>query len=72
MIEIRHKDSGEVLHRVDADALEGQPLSALQLAGANLAGMNLTRVNFRNADGALDSRDGLAAGRSYEALPWIP
>lgn len=29
-------------------------------------------VNFRNADGPLDSRNGLNNGSWYEALPWVP
>jgi murein DD-endopeptidase MepM/ murein hydrolase activator NlpD len=29
-------------------------------------------VNFRNADGVLDARNGLTISRSYEAMPWTP
>jgi len=29
-------------------------------------------VNFRNADGPLDGRNGLYNGSWYEALPWVP
>ena len=50
MIEIKHKETGNVLQRVDADTLEGQVLSGKKMAGANLAGMNLNRCHFRNAD----------------------
>jgi len=34
VIEIRHRESGEVLHRVEADTLEGLALAGLKLAGA--------------------------------------
>ena len=50
MIEIRHKESGEILHRVDADTLEDAVLSGLRLAGADLSGLNLTHADFRNTD----------------------
>ena len=36
MIEIKHKETGAVLHRVDADSLEGQVLAGKKLAGADL------------------------------------
>ncbi len=41
MIEIKHRDTGEVLHRVDADTLEDA-----DLAGADLSGAQLFETNF--------------------------
>lgn len=49
MIEIRHKETGAVLHRLEADTLQGAKLAGLNLCsadlhGANLAGADLTGV----------------------------
>ena len=49
MIEIRHKDTGAVLLRVEADTLEGADLSGSNLEGAMLWGANLTGANLARA-----------------------
>ena len=41
MIEIKHKTTGEVLHRVDADSLQSADLRYADLRGADLYGANL-------------------------------
>src|SRR2546425_6767476 len=49
MIEIKHKDTGAVLLRVEADTLEGADLSGSNLEGAMLWGANLTGANLARA-----------------------
>jgi len=49
MIEIKHKATGEVLHRVDADKLAGGLFVNVSLSGADLAGADLTGAEFREA-----------------------
>ena len=50
MIEIRHKDTGEVLRQVEAASLVGQYFEGAKLEGASFAGMDLTGVDFQRAD----------------------
>jgi uncharacterized protein YjbI with pentapeptide repeats len=55
MIEIRHKETGQVLHRTGTDTLAGAPLSGRMLRGADLrradlAGANLYRISVSSAD----------------------
>ncbi|MBI3912540.1 MAG: toll/interleukin-1 receptor domain-containing protein [Armatimonadetes bacterium] len=65
MIEIRHKDTGEALHRVAGETLAGADLAeanliranlaeanlhGADLAEAHLAGANLTKANLHGAD----------------------
>lgn len=68
-------EAGQVIARVGHSAMPAYYRSVLHFgvyaSWPPIEGRDIP-VNFRNADGALDSRDGLAAGRSYEALPWIP
>jgi hypothetical protein len=53
IIEIRHRETGAVLHRIEAHSLEraslpGTNLSDADLTGMNLAGADLTGALFRN------------------------
>jgi len=49
----------------------GQPHLHLEVfRGRNYAKSNSLPVNFRNAEGALDARGGLAAGTRYTAAPY--
>jgi hypothetical protein len=48
-IEIRHKESGEVLHRVGGDSLAGADLAGAELDGADLAGANLSGAELQGA-----------------------
>ena len=41
MIEIRHRTTGEVLHRLDTNALAGADLTGINLCDADLTGMDL-------------------------------
>jgi uncharacterized protein YjbI with pentapeptide repeats len=50
MIEIKHKITGEVLHRVDADSLQGADLGNADLRGADLSGADLSGANLRLAN----------------------
>jgi hypothetical protein len=50
MIEIKHKDTGELLLRVDEETLEGADLSNTKLAGADLTGVNLKGANLGGAN----------------------
>lgn len=50
MIEIKHKDTGEVLLRVDADTLQGANLRGANLEGADLRNANLGRAHLLDAD----------------------
>jgi uncharacterized protein YjbI with pentapeptide repeats len=55
MIQIRHRESGEVLHRVSADSLESACLTRIRLRGAdlrdaNFCGADLRAADLRNAD----------------------
>ena len=45
MVEIKHRVTGQVLHRVEAETLRGAKLS-----GANLAGADLTDADLLYAD----------------------
>jgi uncharacterized protein YjbI with pentapeptide repeats len=54
-VEIRHKETGAVLHQLAIDTLEGASLAGLyfcdaDLAGVNLAGANLAGAIFRATD----------------------
>jgi uncharacterized protein YjbI with pentapeptide repeats len=54
-LEIRHRETGAVLHRFERDTLEGASLPGLffcdaDLAGANLAGADLSGALFRETD----------------------
>src|SRR5688572_13096062 len=49
MIQIRHKDIGEVLHTVHAPTLEGVDLPGMSLIGADLRGANLEASDLRSA-----------------------
>lgn len=73
-VEIRHKETGAVLHRLPIDTLEGASLPGLyfcdaDLAGANLAGANLAGAIFRAADlrGANLARANLRGTYLFEA-----
>ena len=50
MIEIKHKDTGAVLHRVNADTLIEEDLSRANLVGADLWDQDLFRANLAGAD----------------------
>jgi len=50
MIEIKHKTTGEVLHRVDADSLQSADLRYADLRGADLRYANLCGAYLRYAD----------------------
>jgi uncharacterized protein YjbI with pentapeptide repeats len=50
MIEIKHKQTGEVLLRVDAEVLKGADLRGADLQGADLRGANLEEANLQKAD----------------------
>lgn len=50
MIEIRHKQTDQVLLRVNADSLDGANLTGAKLAGANLAGSKINHACLRNID----------------------
>jgi hypothetical protein len=50
MIEIKHKDTGAVLHTVEADTLSGADLSGADLRWADLIGANLSWANLHGAD----------------------
>jgi uncharacterized protein YjbI with pentapeptide repeats len=49
VIEIRHNETGAILHQVEADTLEGARLSDLYLCGADLAEANLAGANLSGA-----------------------
>ena len=48
-IEIRHRDTGAVLHTVGADTLRGADLRGANLYGANLCGADLRGANLTGA-----------------------
>jgi hypothetical protein len=48
--EIKHRNTGAVLHTVEADTLSGANLSGANLVGANLVGADLSGANLRGAD----------------------
>src|SRR6476660_1365106 len=50
MIEIRHKETGEVLHQVRGNSLEGARLRHRVLVRADLRGANLQRADLLHAD----------------------
>lgn len=50
MLEIKHKDTGEVLSTIDADTLAGADLRDMRLAGADLRGADLRRAQLEYAD----------------------
>ena len=49
-IEIKHRNTGAVLHTVDADTLRGADLSGASLRGAILTWADLSRANLRGAN----------------------
>jgi hypothetical protein len=55
MIEIRHKNFGRVLMRVEGDSLQSQDLQGADLVGADLAGVDLRYSDLRGA--SLDSAE---------------
>jgi Pentapeptide repeats (8 copies) len=63
-VEIRHKNTGEVLLRVEGDTLEGAYLAGANLDGAGLAGQNLREAELQ---GASLIRSELAGARLYGA-----
>jgi hypothetical protein len=50
MIKIKHKITGKVLLKVEAESLRGANLSEANLLGANLLGANLRLANLREAN----------------------
>lgn len=50
MIEIKHKQTGHVLLRVNADSLEGANLTGAKLAGAKLSGFKINHACLRDVD----------------------
>src|SRR3712207_262851 len=50
MIEIRHKETGEVLHRVRRDTLAGARLRGRKLPGADLRGADLRKACLTRSD----------------------
>jgi uncharacterized protein YjbI with pentapeptide repeats len=50
MIEIRHKQSGEVLRSVEAGSLTGQYLEGAKLSGANLSKRDLSNADMQRKD----------------------
>jgi hypothetical protein len=49
-IEVRHRDTGEVVHSLPASTLAGSDLSRLDLRGANLRGASLKGARLEGAD----------------------
>ena len=49
-IEIKHRDTGVVLHTVNAETLRGANLGGAYLTGANLGGADLYGANLGGAD----------------------
>jgi uncharacterized protein YjbI with pentapeptide repeats len=66
MIEIKHKQTGRLLLRVNADSLVGADLHGLQLGGADLRGADLQYANFSPAVSNEHFEDLILAG-----LLWI-
>jgi uncharacterized protein YjbI with pentapeptide repeats len=50
MIEIRHKDTGDVLETLDADTLVGADLRDMRLDGADFRGADLSGANLEFSD----------------------
>ena len=50
MIEIRHKDSGDLIRRVDGDSLAGIDFREDSLIGADLSGQDLSDALMQGAD----------------------
>src|SRR5947209_5037573 len=50
MIEIKHRSTGRILHRVDASTLVGVDLHAAKLVGADLRAANLRDADLQDAD----------------------
>ena len=50
MIEIKHRETGVVLHTVRADTLIGVILRGASLSGADLRGADLRGADLRDAD----------------------
>jgi hypothetical protein len=50
MREIRHRDTGVLLRRLDVDTLEGVDLRGCNLRGASLPDANLQRADLTGAD----------------------
>src|SRR5438445_11817482 len=62
MIEIKHKETGEVLLRVNANTLEGASLNGANLKGADLRAVVRRKANLRGADlSDADHRDATLA-----------
>jgi uncharacterized protein YjbI with pentapeptide repeats len=60
MIEIRHKDTREMLHRVDAEAMRDVHLGQVERAEEDLHGVNLQGADLRRArlsDASLSAAD---------------
>jgi len=50
MVEIKHKQTGEVLATIDADSLVGADLRDMRLNGADLRGADLSDANLEFSD----------------------
>ena len=50
MIEIKHKDTGEVLFTTKGDALKDEKLDGVKWSGANLVEMDLSHMELLRAD----------------------
>jgi hypothetical protein len=50
MIQIRHKNTGQVLSEVDSKNLDGVSFRGAKLAGANFVGQDLRNADFSQAD----------------------
>jgi murein DD-endopeptidase MepM/ murein hydrolase activator NlpD len=68
-------EAGQVIARVGHSGMPANYRSVLHFgvyASWPVGDGKDVAVNFRNTDGPFDLRNGLAAGREYKALPWIP
>jgi uncharacterized protein YjbI with pentapeptide repeats len=54
MLQIKHRETGEVLETIQADTLSGQDLREMELSGADLSHADLsnTRLEFTDLTGA--------------------
>ena len=54
MLQIKHRETGEVLETIQADTLSGQDLREMELSGADLGNADLsnTRLEFTDLTGA--------------------
>ena len=50
MVEIKHKNTGKVLARIEADSLVGADLRDMHLEGADLRGVDLNHARLEFAD----------------------